>query len=275
MNHENNLFNGQQLYGDDFDIDQLKQWYEQESEAYADMYGNNVNNVNVYTAHNLNRLYGYQYINHVPSLTKVLGFGSSWGYEFLPIVDKIKELYIIEPSTQTRSEELDGIKPYYFQPELSGQVCFENDSFDLVTCFSALHHVANVTYVMSELFRVLKPGGYMLLREPVQSMGDWRKPRVGLTKNERGIPANYLEDIIKTASVEVVQKHYFYTMNSFLKRIIGDKNIFTTKKYLYFDKYLSKMLSFNIHYHPRNKWERCAPQAVFYVLRKKSHENVK
>ena len=42
---------------------------------------------------------------------------------------------------------------------------FSDDSFDLVTCFQTLHHVSDVGTTCSEIMRVLKPGGLLLIKE--------------------------------------------------------------------------------------------------------------
>jgi SAM-dependent methyltransferase len=220
--------------------------------------------------HYLNNLYGYKYLKHVEAFDKVLGFGSSWGYEFLPIIDKINELHILEPSLQTRSEQLGNVTPVYHTPTPSGTILCEDNSFDLITVISAMHHVPNVTFVLNELFRVLKPNGYLLLREPITSMGDWRFSRKGLTKNERGIPENVLDEIIKNSNIKVVQKHLFTCMTPFLRRISHGHSFFNSNCYFILDKYLSKLLAFNKSYHPTNKLKRIAPQAAFYVLQKKN-----
>lgn len=77
-----------------------------------------------------------------------------------------------------------------------GKISFEDNSFDLITSFSVLHHVPNVSFVISELVRVLSKDGYLLIREPIHSMGDWSVKREGLTKNERGIHYKLLEQFI-------------------------------------------------------------------------------
>ena len=43
---------------------------------------------------------------------------------------------------------------------------FHNDSFDSVVCFEVLEHVFNINDVISEIKRVLKPGGYLLISLP-------------------------------------------------------------------------------------------------------------
>ena len=262
----NDFFRGEKLYGDDLSLEQIKIWFEEEEEAYANMYGVKEES----SSHGfdfINELYGYKYIRKIPSFKKALGFGSSWGYEFLPIIDKIEELNIIEPSSQTISEELGKIKPVYSKPELSGAISFPDNTFDLICAFSVLHHIPNVSFVLQELIRVLKPGGRFLLREPIISMGDWREERIGLTKNERGIPEKIFTNILKNNNIQVIEKHYLFTMTPFFRRSFNSK-FFSSKTYYLFDKYFSKTLAFNIHYHAKNKLERCAPQSIFYVLNK-------
>jgi 2-polyprenyl-3-methyl-5-hydroxy-6-metoxy-1,4-benzoquinol methylase len=56
-----------------------------------------------------------------------------------------------------------------------GKKLYDGDSEEaasLVTSFRVLHHIANVRPVLTELGRVVRPGGLLLLREAVQPMGD-------------------------------------------------------------------------------------------------------
>ena len=269
MTNMKECFSGEKLYGDDFSFEQIRKWYEQEAEAYANMYGINTSE-NSYN-HHTNIMYGYKYLNKLPVFKRALGYGSSWGYEFLPIIDKIQELHIIDSSKQTVNQKLGDLIPIYHIANISGAIDFPDNHFDLITVFSTLHHIPNVTFVLNELFRVLKPNGYMLLREPVSSMGDWREKRAGLTVNERGIPPQILEKIILEANIHIVKRHYFHSMIAFFIRISNKSNFFQSKTYHFMDKYLSKILTFNMHYHPTNKLQRVSPQEVFYVLRKLNH----
>jgi SAM-dependent methyltransferase len=261
------FFSGEKLYGNDFSIEQIQEWYEQESEAYAQISGLKVQS-ETYN-HNINNMYGYKYLKNISTFGKVLGLGSSWGYEFLPIIDKIKELNIIEASMQTRSKKLGDLIPVYHTPNISGAIDFPDNSFDLINVFSTLHHIPNVAFVLKELFRVLKPGGYLLLKEPINSMGDWREKRDGLTVNERGIPLKILVKIIEDADMNIIQKHLFACMTSFLVRMTKNHPFFGSKCYYIIDKYLSKLFTFNIIYHPTTRLKRIAPHDVFFVLEKR------
>ncbi|MDR2969019.1 MAG: class I SAM-dependent methyltransferase [Tannerellaceae bacterium] len=257
-------FTGNALWGDAFSLEEIKAWYNAEAEAYADLYG--LDSVKTYGSHRADIFYGYKHLGKNTVFENVLGIGSSWGYEFLPVIDRIKHLTILESSTQTRSETLGKITPKYMQPNIDGTIDLPDACFDLITCFSVLHHIPNVTFVLNELFRVLKPGGYLLLREPVISMGDWRTARPGLTANERGIPKDYLLKIIEDANMTVVKKSCCSFISSFLIRN-GFKHS-DKKWYLYIDKFLSNLFAFNVHYHAKNKRQRISPMALFCVLKK-------
>lgn len=93
-------FSGDVLFGDNFTEEQIDNWYK--AEAFADLYGVNVKG-DSYSFHDLNILYGYNYLTQIEQFENVLGFGASWRYEFLPIIDRIMHLYIVESSEQTRS----------------------------------------------------------------------------------------------------------------------------------------------------------------------------
>jgi len=54
---------------------------------------------------------------------------------------------------------------YLFVDEKKVQISLDNNSIDVVSCLQVLHHVYNVVDVLKEIKRVLKPNGYLFLRE--------------------------------------------------------------------------------------------------------------
>ena len=42
---------------------------------------------------------------------------------------------------------------------------FEDNKFDLITAFMALHHFRDISVMLDEIYRVLKPGGIFIIRE--------------------------------------------------------------------------------------------------------------
>lgn len=262
-------FDGKKLYGDNFSLEQITEWYNEETEGYADL-GSKDKDSYTYYYHTMNKIHGFDKVKN-SSFKDAMGFGSAWGYEFEPIIDQITNLTIIEPSDNLVNNTIGHLKPKYVKPTIEGKLPFEDNSFDLITSFGTLHHIPNVSYILTELVRTLKPGGHLMFREPVISMGDWRKPRKGLTKNERGIPVLVFDAVLSKCAVKVVSKEFCFTLSSLIQRSIGSvlpKPIYSYKGYVLADKYLSKLLKSNLHYHATKKLERIAPQSVFYVVEK-------
>lgn len=260
---------GDAIYGDDFSIEQIEEWYQQEAEAYANLGSKEYANYN-YGYHALNNLHGFKYLSNF-RFNNVLGMGAAWGHEFYPIIDKISNLYIIEPSDNLRSEKIKHLIPVYTKPTVEGLIEYPDNFFDLVTSFGVLHHIPNISLVIRELYRVMKPGGHLLIREPIISMGDWTKYRKGLTKNERGIPLNLFRKLFKELNAEIVHEGFCFCMTAFFQRQwqkIFKRPIYTFKTYMIIDKFLSFLFQNNLHYHAVKKTQRIAPQSVFYVIKK-------
>ncbi len=264
-----NYLSGERLYGDDFGPAEIAQWYAAEQEAYANLGSKNSKNY-VYTYHALNQKYGYRFLPD-GSLGKVLGLGAAWGHEFLPLTHRIDELHIVEPSLHLRSAKVGALTPVYTSPVALGTISYPDAHFNLITCFGTLHHIPNASFVLSELCRVTKPGGMILIREPVISMGDWRRRRAGLTTNERGIPLAFFRAIISDLHLTVVNEALHFTMTAFLQRNwsrLFNKPIYTYQSYLKADGILSRLFAWNLQYHATRRLKRIAPHSVFYVLKK-------
>jgi len=259
----NEYLSGNKLYGDDFDHESIQKWFIAEEEGYSETPTASVD----YRYNVINKVYGFKYLDK-SEFKNALGFGAAFGSEFIPIIDKIKKLTIIEPSLKLRSKNIGHIQPEYHKPNPDGNIQFDSNSFDLITCFGVLHHIPNVSHVFNELVRVLAPGGYMLIREPIVSMGDWTKDRPGLTKNERGIPVEIFDRLIQQNQLIVVNKAYCFTMTSVIVRVLNVPNILKRKSYILFDKYLSKLFKWNVTYHPQTKLRRIAPNSIYYVIKK-------
>ncbi|RIA08215.1 methyltransferase family protein [Flavobacteriaceae bacterium MAR_2010_72] len=266
-------FKGEKLYGDDFSLDKITEWYKEEEEGYSKLESRELELLDkgIYLYENINRIHGFKYLNKNKTYKNVLGIGSATGHEFLPIIDKIENLYILEPSDKLQGQKIKDKRINYVKPEINGDLVFEDNFFDLVTSFGVLHHIPNASHVIKEINRVMNNNGVFLLREPIVSMGDWRQPRYGLTKNERGLPLQFLEKSINDLSFKIIRKNYCFTMSSFFSRFtqnILSKPIYAYKAYVIFDKYLSYMLKWNVKYHTENKFKRLYPQSVFLVLEK-------
>lgn len=259
-------FAGEKLYGDDFNSEELAQWYADEAEAYADLGAKDREHYS-YKYHLINRLNLFNHLPEQEHFDRALGFGSAYGEEFLPLVKRIRNISVLDPSGAFSRSDLEGVPLDYRKPNTDGHMDYEDSSFDLVVCCAALHHVANVSFVISEFGRILKPGGYALIREPVVSMGDWRTHRRGLTARERGIPLPLMRRMIDAAGLAIHKE----TLAGFpLVRKLGDKvgssvhkSIFLTR----LDRALAHGFAFNWSYHAKGLWQHLRPTYASFVTR--------
>jgi SAM-dependent methyltransferase len=259
---------GERIYGDDFTQEEIEAWYRDEENGYAGLDHKDANEP-VYFYHALNLLHGFNFLPG-KKFEKVLGIGSAYGEEFKPVIDHIDNLTILDASKKYIRNKIYGIPVTYQQPLPSGKLVFNDGSFDLITCLGVLHHIPNVSFVMSELHRCLKPGGYALIREPIVSMGDWTRFRLGLTKRERGIPFDCFNELILRNGFEVTRRTFcVFPLVAKLGSILGIKvynSLFLTS----LDKALSVITQRNRTYHRRTLLQKFGPTNIYYVLRKKS-----
>ena len=257
---------GDVIYGDDFDADDIKAWFLDEVEGYAGLCEKSVESYS-YSYHALNRRLGFR---HLPDcrFSNVLGFGSACGDELLPIIERVDRVTIVDASDTLVRQELCGKPARYIKALASGDLPLPTETFDLITCLGVLHHIPNVSHVISELSRVLTPGGHMLLREPIVSMGDWRRPRSGLTRRERGIPLRLLLDTVKEDGLEVLASSLCaFPITPRLFR--GWRNDpYNSTAAVTIDALLSRLFAWNVNYHPTHPIQRLRPTSVYLVLRK-------
>lgn len=195
---------GEKLYGDDFSPAETAAWFRDEEDAYFALSSAGEAN-HEYGYHALNWRHGFRFLPQ-RRWRHVLGLGSAYGEELLPLVSRIDRITILESSASFQVPEI-GRKPVtYVKPRPDGQMPFSSGSFDLITCLSVLHHIPNVSASIREISRCLVSEGFVLLREPITSMGDWRKPRRGLTKRERGIPLPIFRRTISESGLRIVRE---------------------------------------------------------------------
>lgn len=257
-------FSGERLYGDDFSPEQVRDWHEDEREAYADLGAKDLGSY-TYVYHALNAVHGFRYLPR-RRFSRALGIGSAYGDEFAPIADRVDDVTIIEPSESFVKDDAHGIPARWVKPEVDGTFPFEDNSFDLVTCLGVLHHIPNVTHVVNEIYRCMRPDGWALVREPVVSMGDWRYPRPGLTKRERGIPLALFRNMLAEAGFSVVHESpCVFPLVPKLWHLFG-REAFNSEFGTRLDSILSRILRPNLQYHANTFVKKFRPVAVYCVL---------
>jgi len=257
---------GRKLYGDDFGPEELRQWFLDEQEAYADL-GAKDRDSYTYEHHQLNLAHCYRFLPP-GEYEHVLGFGAAYGEELLPVIEGIRRITILDPSDAFECKHLQGVPMTYLKPRVDGSLPFGDACFDLITCFGALHHVPNVSRVVSEFFRCLKPGGYVLMREPTVSMGDWRRPRPRLTKRERGIPPQLFDRIIMSTGFEVVSRRRCIMPLTTRLRWLVRGPVYNSRVLVSLDSMLCALFAWNRTYHAKHAFAKLRPAALAWVLRK-------
>lgn len=261
-------FSGKKLYGNDFSQDQIDAWFADEADGYFNLTQSGDGDY-AYGYHALNKWHGYSALPK-RRFDHVLGIGSAYGDELEPILGLSDRISILEPSDGFKSTVLNGVPVSYVKPVASGDMPFDSNSLDLITCLGVLHHIPNVSKIVDEFHRVLKPGGYALVREPIISMGDWRKPRTGLTKHERGIPLPVLRGFVKEAGFKVVREHKcMFSLASRLKHVVPG-SVFDNASVVALDALLSALPIWPRVYHARNAMQKLRATSVYYVLKKPS-----
>ena len=257
---------GRVLYGDDFDAARIEEWFRDEELAYFEL-GPSEPNQHRYGYHEINRRHGYSAVEGL-RFRHVLGIGAAYGEELLPVIDRCDALTILEPAPGFVSTAIRGVPVTYVKPQPSGNLPFPDRSFDLVTCFGVLHHIPNVSHVVGEVGRCLSPGGYALIREPITSMGDWRNPRRGLTRHERGIPLALFRQIIRDNGFEVVRETLcMFSLTSRLRYLVREP-VYNVRWIVELDAFLAKLPVWSKCYHATSFFRKLRATSVFVVLRK-------
>lgn len=261
------FFSGNRLYGNDFSQDQIDAWFADEAEGYYNLTQSSDAGKYVYGYHALNKAHGFSALPK-RRFGHVLGVGSAYGEELEPLLGCSDRISILEPSDGFKSTVLKGVPVNYLKPVASGDIPFDSDSLDLITCLGVLHHIPNVSKVVNEFYRVLKPGGYALVREPIISMGDWRKPRTGLTRRERGIPVQLMREFVELAGFEVVrERQCMFSLTSRLRYLTAGP-VYNNGAIVALDAALSALPIWPRIYHARNALDKLRPTSVYFVLEK-------
>jgi SAM-dependent methyltransferase len=194
--------------------------------------------------------------------------GSANGEELTPVLPRARRVTILEAAEGFAVTELRGVPVRYIKPDPLGVMPFDAHSFDLVTCLGVLHHIANVSTVLRELYRCMLPGGHVLLREPIRSMGDWRQPRRGLTPRERGIPLHLLRKAILGAGFSIVREaKCMFSLTARLRYLLSSP-VYNSPVVVRLDGAICRLPFWSGRYHPESLWDRPTPSCVYYVLQK-------
>lgn len=258
-------FDGLELFGETLTDREVEEWFSDEAEAYHHLYANQPGYNYEYEA--LNLRHGYSKLPE-KRYSRALGLGAAYGHELLPIAHAVDRFVVVESSPAYEDGSVLGQGTEWVAAQRSGDIDLPTGSIDLSVCFGVLHHIPRVSHTIRELARVSGPGGYILIREPVISMGDFNSLRAGLTPHERGIPLPILRDFFRAADLETVHEApCVFPPVAILGNRIGIAT-FNNGPLTAIDQQVSKLFSWNYRYHPRKWWHKFRATSAFFILRK-------
>lgn len=261
-------FDGTSLYGDDMSEGEIGAWFAQEQEGYYNL-TLSYDDFGTYAYSALNEHYAWSKIKG-NNFARCLVLGCADGKDVLPIASSVANFTAVEPAIKWWRDDIGGTPSNYIMPSASGRLEIAAEAHDLAISLGVLHHIPNVSTVLAEIHRTLRPGGLLIVREPIHSMGDWTKQRVGLTKNERGLPLGWLRSQLDEIGFDRIETNLcmFPPLSKMAKKI-GIKHPYNSPVIVAADDFLSRVFSGRLKYHRTSFVAKVAPSNVFLVATKR------
>ena len=268
---EDLYFSGAAVYGDDFDKTRIADWYGVTARELHDDFARTAPDCPGYRYeyHALNHHHAFRFLAGI-RFRQCLAFGCAAGDDVAPIAPQVGRFLAIEPVERFWRTDIAGTPADYRRPTLGGRIDCPDGANDLTVCLHALHHVPNASAVLTEFARVTAPGGLIVLREPISTMGDWRVPRRNLTPHERGFPLPWLEQRFDTLGLTVRHRSFCsFPLTERLGPLLGAKLPYDSPALVRLDALASALTQWNIAYHRDSLRKKFAPGAAYYVLERR------
>lgn len=274
INPNDLIKSGTNLFGEELSKSELEIWFKQEENAFYETSGNSATTDPWYAyIRYVNRKLGYKTISnllHQPAEVITLGPGD--GTELNDLIESfnVSRIHCVEASIEfQKTLKRNFHNSVIIQPRHTGDIDIPDNSTNLFLAYSVLHHIPNVSKVISEASRVLEKNGILIIREPCSSMGMWGTNR-SATPNERGIPKRLIMEYCDRYGLEVIGKPIpilLEPINKLLKKTIGYKFISFYFIYL-LDRVMSSLVSINDHYWRDTAIKKIGPSSYFYIFKK-------
>lgn len=258
------------LKGNNYSKEKIEKWYREE-EIYHNQFKGGRGEKYWIIDETFNEKYTFNKFINLSSESKVLSFGCAEGNDLEKIYKKNKfKLYGIEAS----AELIKAFNKKFPEAEIKksniyGNIDYNDNFFDYVMVLGVLHHIPNMSFVLSELYRVLKRGGKIIIREPISSMkpkNKWGK-NDKISPNERGIPVNFMKSEMEKLGFRIlsVSKAYWAPLMRVIKIYPFLQNY---PVLIYYIDKLCCSIPIPIKYYRENIFSKCAPGAAYYIAEK-------
>lgn len=143
--------------------------------------GENFNSIEEYFTY-LRHLFAYEFANkHIPARSSILEIGCGSGYG-TNLLSKNAEKIIgldVDKSTVERVSKRYNSKNCFFELYDGIRIPYADESFDVAVSFQVIEHIKNDKNIIKEIWRILKPGGIMIMTTPnrvFRLIGEGQKP---------------------------------------------------------------------------------------------------
>lgn len=251
---------GRSLYGEGLDDAALAEWLAAEAEGYAGLVGEAAESrTAALTRHHL--------LPHLPPgpFPLALALGPGTGGDYAALAGRVGRFIAIEPARSLWRSALAGAPAEFREPTLRGTIDLPDASLDLAVGFGVLHYIPNVSEVLTEVARALKPGAPLILREPIGWLGDFRRPRPGLTRHERGIPHRLMDRLLAEAGLTVAAKSFasFPGPRELAWRL--GHNPWDHAGWVRLDALLARVMAWNAGYRRQKLRQKLAPRLCHWL----------
>lgn len=217
-----------------------------------------------YTDGALSDYHGFRHLPAGARFNRVLAFGGGNGHEILPVLDRTRQVTVIDASGLPLHPALAEFGAEMRGPIKDGSIAEPNGAFDLITCFGVLTYLPDPVASFAELRRCLAPGGWLLLREPIVAMNLEQPEHAGLGRHGRGIPLAAFDDLVQQGFTVCCRS----LCTVALTRHFGS-NPFNNPQAVRIDALLARLFAWNVHYRVTRSWHRLRPKAAAYVLERR------
>ena len=119
-------------------------------------------NYSLYKALSLAKFIKSQNLGHLTSYLDI-GTGDGMNPKIISSEMDIKDSYCVDIEAPEFSFTFSGTCKYQTYDGM--HLPYEDNKFDLITCFMVLHHVEHLNKLLSDIKRVMKNGGFLVIRE--------------------------------------------------------------------------------------------------------------
>lgn len=108
-----------------------------------------------------------------PRIDNLLDAGCAWGYATRCFATRAAHAAGIDPDVTAIAVARHRYPEIDFVQATLEDLPFDDESFDVVTCCDTLEHVADERGSLEEIWRVLRPGGVLILSTPHRGLFAW------------------------------------------------------------------------------------------------------